>query len=593
MFQFNVNQPIDDPRLIAAAINDYQTPEAAEADFRSNAPQGMDYLTQQYQRLTGDAFADPFADASKRRADAMTQAALGGASIATGSNTGMRLLQMPTGGVSDSTAVDLGIASRAPRPMALPPRMLPMRQAPGQVATLQQPMSAPAAMQLQLSNAKDGLAYGSSVNEDTARATLYDKLQESGALDKLNSVGSARFPSHMQIPAVDELPVSPVGHLGAGYKDTIKRRADMLGVGPEFDAIEKSDPKAFIPTGEDLSNDPLFAKMQGPNGKALAGDIHSVVFNPKFREYLQNDPEKASKIYLAATNQDFSTARNAKIQQYIEERGQQEKILEGFKGLTTNPVTGEVFHTVEKKDQFGDTITKTKVPLDPVYVKMLEARGGRVAGVRLPGFGGIRAQMPGAPEKFYKDYTDTYQQIRQQNPNLSDDQHVAMTDAAMKSGKKGTITAGRSADNPTGADLLGTMMQFGAEDVVPTIANAAISGANATNKLFNMPTRAANAVSAMIGSDWRAQPTWDENMPLMDAKIPSEIAKARGAAAEALRQRLGAGGAAFSGEAPVTEDRITAGMRQRALAAKARRMSPDLLRRLLPQYFDQPAMAGQ
>src|SRR5436190_23571299 len=125
MFQFNVNDPIQGPRLIAAAINgDYQTPEAAIADFRENAPQGADYLTRQYQRITGDAFADPFADAEKRRTNAMTQAALSGASIATGSNTGMRLLRMPTGGIPESTAVDLGIAGRAPQPMTMPARML-------------------------------------------------------------------------------------------------------------------------------------------------------------------------------------------------------------------------------------------------------------------------------------------------------------------------------------------------------------------------------------------------------------------------------------------------------------------------------------
>jgi hypothetical protein len=138
------------------------------------------------------------------------------------------------------------------------------------------------------------------------------------------------------------------------------------------------------------------------------------------------------------------------------------------------------------------------------------------------------------------------------------------------------------------------MMQYNPEDFAATVGNAAITGANFTNKLFNAPTRAANAVSAMLGSDWRAQPTWDENMPLVNTNLSPEAVKARGTAAEALRQRFSAAGAAYSGETPVNDNPITPGMRQRALLAKTKRMSkPDILKMLLPQYFDQPAMAGQ
>jgi hypothetical protein len=84
MFQFNVNQDLKDPRMIAATIGAYDSPEAAISDFDANAPQGKDYLTKQYQRLTGDWFADPFKDAEKAGLTQRIQDAMAGNSFATG-----------------------------------------------------------------------------------------------------------------------------------------------------------------------------------------------------------------------------------------------------------------------------------------------------------------------------------------------------------------------------------------------------------------------------------------------------------------------------------------------------------------------------
>jgi hypothetical protein len=84
MFQFNVNQDLKDPRMIAATIGAYDSPEAAVSDFDANAPQGKDYLTKQYQRLTGDWFADPFKDAEKAGLTQRIQDAMAGNSFATG-----------------------------------------------------------------------------------------------------------------------------------------------------------------------------------------------------------------------------------------------------------------------------------------------------------------------------------------------------------------------------------------------------------------------------------------------------------------------------------------------------------------------------
>lgn len=93
---FDINNPIrGGVGTINNLIGSYASPEAAQADLETNAPEGINYLRNQYQGLTGDAFADPFVDAGRVRSSAMTQAALQGASIATGGRSGGELLAPP------------------------------------------------------------------------------------------------------------------------------------------------------------------------------------------------------------------------------------------------------------------------------------------------------------------------------------------------------------------------------------------------------------------------------------------------------------------------------------------------------------------
>lgn len=72
-FGFNIGGPTSVDK-INALIGSYATPEAAQNDISVNAPQGYDYLKSEYQRATGDSFADPFADASRARDAALLTA---------------------------------------------------------------------------------------------------------------------------------------------------------------------------------------------------------------------------------------------------------------------------------------------------------------------------------------------------------------------------------------------------------------------------------------------------------------------------------------------------------------------------------------
>lgn len=83
------------PELISNIIGQYATPEAADTDMFFNAPRARQHIVDQYQRFSGDAFADPFADFSRGNANAVAEAGRAGATIAAGSNMGARVLSFP------------------------------------------------------------------------------------------------------------------------------------------------------------------------------------------------------------------------------------------------------------------------------------------------------------------------------------------------------------------------------------------------------------------------------------------------------------------------------------------------------------------
>jgi hypothetical protein len=350
MFRFNVNQPTD-LNSIEGALSAYSTPEAAVADFDANAPGGRDYLASQYQRLTGDAFADPFADMAKSESSDMIKAAMGGASVATGSNTGMRLLSPMT-----------------PPPVAVAPT------APGATPGPALPLALP-----NLSAAG---------NRDVARDSLLKMMQMKGNQTRLASEA-------MQIP-------SPTS---AGYMDVLQQRAALAGVGTDFSRINPD----LLQSQE--GGDPRFARLQGKDGKAIGATIHPVAYDPHFQELTRQDPAKANALYHAVTNRDYGTDHDAQVQLLVEQRDARKKIIEDIKSLEADPVTGDLYKMINVKD-FDGTIKQQRVPVTPLDRAAIEAEGGtkRIYGVDLPGQGGLK-KLPGMTNDELAQYRSTTQQL--------------------------------------------------------------------------------------------------------------------------------------------------------------------------------------
>jgi hypothetical protein len=498
MFGFNTEGPTS-LDAIDQYIGSYATPEAAEMDTRFNAPRGMDYLTSRYQSLTGDAFADPFEDASNQRARAMTEAAMNGASVATGSNTGMRMLSLPR--------------PNAPLPVQADPTVAN--------ANARHTVTAPAPVMPNGSMPLSPLG-----TREVAKAGLLKMMQMQGNQTRLAS-------SDMQIPD----PTS------GNYLDVLSKRAALTGTGDIFEKIRQNNPTALQAPSTD---DPRFAR--DATGKVIGqGELHPLAFDDHFQEQMRLNPEKASAFYHAVTNRDYATDIDAKRKSIVEQRDARKKIIEGIKGLEADPITGDLYKVVESKDPFG-TIQQQRVPVTPLDKAAIEAEGGakRIYGVDLPGMGGLK-KIPGMTDKGHGEYRNRAAELRKAHPELSVEQASAQALASMKSEQN----KNRTANGPQGekVGLLEMLSQFNPKDLLAAgIVNPAISGANATNKLFNVPTRAANALSALFGSDKRWAKTWDENMPLWNTALGPDEVKQRALAAQLLQRKLGMVGAAYAGE---------------------------------------------
>lgn len=339
MFGFDSRRPTS-LAAIDQYIGSFATPEAAEADTRWNAPQGMDFLQRQYQGITGDAFADPFEDATKARANAMTEAAMSGASVAVGSNTGMKLLSMPTAPVPPSANANVPA-----------------------VATPMNSIGAP---------------LSSWANREVVNESLRGMLASKAGAFKMGA-------TEMQIPDPRD----------GNFLDVLEKRASLVGANEEFRRIQRENPDALRPIS---NNDPRFAR--DPAGKVISeGEMHPLAFDDTFREMLRQKPQKAIALYHAITNRDYKTDEDAKTKSIVEQRDARKKVIEHIKGLEADPITGELFKTVEI-NEYG-TIKQQRVPLTPLDKAAIEKEGGvkRLYGIDLPGFGGLK-KLPGAtPEE--------------------------------------------------------------------------------------------------------------------------------------------------------------------------------------------------
>lgn len=334
---FNVSGPTS-MDAIQSYIGGYATPEAAAMDTPS-AP--TNYLNSQYQRITGDAFADPFEDAAKNRNAAMIEAAANGASVAVGSNTGQKLLSVPI----------------------LPPQGPQVMSGSGGGVALASMMP----------------ALSPSGQRTADNSILTSMLQMRGG-----AANNAR--ADMQVP-------EPTAN---NYLQVLGQRANSIGAGDLFSKIQRSNPSAF--SAGISADDPRFARIQGgANGKVEAADaLHPIANDPHFREELRRNPTKAQALYSAVTNgRDYNTDITAKSQLLSEQSDSRKKMIEGLKGVEADPITGVYTHQKETIG-LGGEVTIKKVPLTPHEVAAIDTEGGfkRIFGVEVPDKGGL-PPLPG------------------------------------------------------------------------------------------------------------------------------------------------------------------------------------------------------
>lgn len=361
MFGFDVNAPAP-VSAIDQYIGRYSSPEAAQSDTISNAPQGYDYLKKSYQASTGDYFADPFKDASDVHARALTEAAMSGASIATGDvRAGGRLLSLPN-------------------PPATTPAPADNAGAPQQDPTL-----------------------SATGNSQVQNSLMTQLLQGQGNQYQLDR-------KELQIPDINAPDFNP-----KTYLDVVHKRANLAGVGMEFRQLMKDNPEAIAgPTA-----DPRFS-TDPKTGKTISSDeLHPLASDPGFMELSKQDPSKANALYYAVTGQHYQTAINAKISSLVEQRAGRQKILEGIKGIKADPISGALQKTIEVKD-FDGTVHQQDLPMSELEKAALAKEGGteRLFGVQLPGLGGVQPKQ-GMTDEELVSYRQRTQDIMSKNPNLS------------------------------------------------------------------------------------------------------------------------------------------------------------------------------
>ena len=208
---FDVNQPVwGGADTINRLIGGYDSPEAAQQDFERNAPGAKDYLTREYQRLTGDDFADPFAAAATAR-DAALSTAIG----------------LGKSGLGPSLSVASG-STLGPRVVsALPPDIL---SAPGAQAGL--PVTAPPG----------------TLTRQNAQQTVFQQMLQN---------------PQYQLPSSD----SP------DFNATQAKRASLFGVRDVFDLLTKSNPDVLKPIDETNPNLQVDAKGKPIAGDVLNGKL--------------------------------------------------------------------------------------------------------------------------------------------------------------------------------------------------------------------------------------------------------------------------------------------------------------------------------
>lgn len=430
-------------------IADYDTPEAAQSDLFFNAPNARGYLEKQYQALTGDAFADPFQKAKRFQSDAMTEAAMNGASVATGSNMGPRILSMP---------------------QQQQPQVAPMVNGKPQVV---QPMTN-----------MEGTPLSALGNRTTQNSLMTSLMQERGR--------------EYQMAGTDLMAPPP----GANdYLQKLEQRASLSGSRDLFDKIQRSNPSVF--SASPSSDDPRFSRVQGgKDGKIEAADsLHPIALDPHFMQETRRNPAKAKALYSAITNgRDYETDVKAKSGLLAEQRDARKKLIEGIKNPQADPVTGEVFKLVDTKGQDGK-IVQQRVPIDSMERAAIEAEPGefkRIYGMDLPNRKGLTPYGESPEEQLA--HRELTQKIMAEKKLPADQaSKLAQTQLYQQQQNRGVQPAATN----TGGGPLDAMGFWNLNDIAAPIVNVNTGMLNALKSQLNVPSRVANAGLSIAGSDQR------------------------------------------------------------------------------------------
>lgn len=346
---FDINQPIrGGVNTIDSLIESYGSPEAARSNFQEN-PNANDYITSQYQKQTGDYFADPFKDAEKRRDAELMSTIAGGRTI--GPN-GTPLSTVSTASGSNLGPSIIGISPSSPLRQGPQPQQ---QQFQGMNGSGQQPQTP---NYFDMAMVKNPLPTVDSTDTQTQGPSKFDFSQRRR--------------------------VAELGNLGVSL----------------YQSLKKSNPEALAPTDQNKQELEL-----DPSGKPIAGKVLNLkLYNdPRFQKLLQTNPEAAHKFYRAAYGRDLQQDITMQAAHEASVNKSDREVLDQFKKSGDfDPITGDPFIRQMVPDKFDPTVqNEVKRPLSFFEKKVLEKSGAfeNVTGQKRPEGMDVTATGANTPEE--------------------------------------------------------------------------------------------------------------------------------------------------------------------------------------------------
>lgn len=314
----DVNNPIPGGvDTINSLIGGYNSPEAAAADFSSNAPRAEDYIKKQYQTSTGDFFADPFQDAAKRRDSALMSTIQAGKTIGP-SGTPISTVSTASGGNVGPSI--LGVLPNSP-----------LIQGPTNQTQSMQSAAVPQQQQQQ-----------------QQRPDFFDLAMNRNPLPD------------------------------AGPTFLRAQRNRIAGLGNEanqlFSTLKSDNQSALIP--KDYSKQEL---QLDATGKPVAGNVlNKDLYNdPRFQQLLKQQPDTAHKFYKAIYGRDLAQDITMQAAHEASVNKSDRDVLDQFKRSGDfDPITGSPFIRQMVNDLLNPgQQTEVKRPLSYFERQVLNKQG--------------------------------------------------------------------------------------------------------------------------------------------------------------------------------------------------------------------------